>query len=208
MGQNAYLVPVGTRGNHSITGAVTDTCVTCHMEATPPPDPLSYNQGGTNHTFFARNDICGECHGFQTGDGVQNFVHGELDEVKGLLEDALLELIAAQTNMGYTVDLNGAVQITDADDIETIEFGEARGRQAISVTFTDGGTFGPYRMSDVDVISGAVVLGQLYDFADPGLIKSGWNWLLIHNDGSNGVHNPSFTSQVLDAARDALLALL
>ena len=36
-------------------------------------------------------------------------------------------------------------------------------------------------------------------------MKAGWNILLIENDGSFGVHNPSFSSGVLGAARNELL---
>ncbi len=50
-------------------------------------------------------------------------------------------------------------------------------------------------------------LGDLYDFADPGLIKAGWNWNLIHNDGSKGVHNPLFANNVLTASIAALAGL-
>jgi len=48
------------------------------------------------------------------------------------------------------------------------------------------------------------VLGQLYDFADPNLIKGGWNWLLVHSDGSLGVHNPTYSYLVLSSAIAAL----
>jgi hypothetical protein len=50
-------------------------------------------------------------------------------------------------------------------------------------------------------------IGTLADFADDALLKSGWNWALIHNDGSRGVHNPFFANGALIAARDALVEL-
>ena len=60
-------------------------------------------------------------------------------------------------------------------------------------------------MSDVDVLDGSLVLlGQLYDFADPNLIKAGWNWGLIHNDGSGGIHNPSFAFAALTSGIEVL----
>jgi hypothetical protein len=63
-------------------------------------------------------------------------------------------------------------------------------------------------VNDVDVVDPAAnVLGMLYDFADERLIKSGWNWNLVHNDSSRGVHNPSFSFAVLDASIDELAAL-
>jgi hypothetical protein len=205
MGQNAYLIPVGVPGGH---GLVEDTCVECHMRATPPPDILSYNQGGTNHTFFAATDICGDCHSPRLlAEDVQDGIQHLLDQVGALMEDGLLTLIGDLTAAGNTIDLNGDATITDVDEVAAIQFGETRGRQAITVIFNVGGTFGPYRMTDVDVLDGTpAVIGQLYDFADPALIKSGWNWNLFNNDGSLGVHNPIFAFDGLRAARDALVA--
>jgi hypothetical protein len=94
-------------------------------------------------------------------------------------------------------------------DVTELEFGETRGRQAITVTFVGGVKLGPYRMSDVDVRDATnAIVGQLYDFADPALIKSGWNWNLFNNDGSLGIHNPFFATDGLSAARDTMVAAL
>lgn len=79
---------------------------------------------------------------------------------------------------------------TDVADIAEIVFGESRGRQAMTVTFTDDTIVEPVRTDSVDVINcDEAVLGGLYDFADERLIKAGWNWNLINNDESLGVHN-------------------
>jgi hypothetical protein len=99
--------------------------------------------------------------------------------------------------------LNGDATITDVADIAEIEFGESRGRQAITVTFTDDTTdpVGPVGLNSVDVINGdGDVVGELYDFADEKLPKAGWNWNLINNDGTLGVHNFLFVRDVLDAS--------
>jgi hypothetical protein len=207
MGENAYLVEVGIRGNHSL---VSDSCTNCHMEATPPPDDLSYNSGGTNHTFYARTDICGNCHGPSiNAEVIQATTHILLEDLQDLVEQGLYDLIAEQIGLGYIIDLNGETQITDPADILEIVFGEYRGRQSMTITFVGDVTMGPYRMSDVDVLQPndpdpPIVLGQLYDFADPLLIKAGWNYGLIHNDGSGGIHNPSYAFGVLVAGIEAL----
>ncbi len=198
MGENGYLVTVGNRGNHSF---LEDTCAQCHMVQTPPPDDLAYNSGGTNHTFFASIDICTNCHSGFDGPSVQAGVQETLDILHELVEEELLAYIAEQTSMGNIIDLNGDRLITDAAEITDLVFGEFRGRQAMTLTFTDNMTLGPYRMTDVDILNSAMVLlGQFYDFADPNLIKSGWNWALIHNDGSLGVHNPSYAYDVMVSA--------
>jgi hypothetical protein len=168
------------------------------MEATDPPGDLAYLLGGTNHTFFASDEICSECHEFITADDVQVPVGAKLGTLQDLIEDALLALIEQLTWAGKAIDLNGQAIITDADEIREIVFGESRGRQAMTVTLTDGTTVGPIGVSNVDVLDGGAVIGELYDFADPRLIKSGWNWNLVNNDGSKGVHNPKFAMAVLN----------
>ena len=203
MGQNAYLTTVGDRGGHSF---VEDSCVSCHMESTPPPDVLAYNQGGSNHTFYADRNICSDCHSPTLDpDDVQGAIQHSMDLVQGLLEDGWFEVIDAVTNAGNSVDFNGDATISDSSTISALEFTERRGRQGLIVTFTDTSVLGPYRMTDIDVIGGTG--GILADYAPDDLMKAGWNWTLVHNDGSRGVHNPFYASGILIAARDALLAL-
>jgi hypothetical protein len=226
MGQNAYLIdlgsndplgyPLGLPGSHANTQErfppeknLTDTCATCHMEKTPPPDLLAYDLGGSNHTFFASGTICADCHFDGLLDIVQGAITPLLDTLKGDIEAALLALITQQTTAGNTIDLDGDATITDAADIAQIEFTESsRGRQAIAVTFTDTTTVGPVRLNSVDVLdpSGAV-LGGLYDFADERLPKAGWNYHLVVTDKSLGVHNFLFARDVLENSIAALEAL-
>jgi hypothetical protein len=205
MGENAFLVEVGVRGSHSL---ITDTCANCHMVQTPPPDVLSYNQGGTNHTFFASATICSNCHGEIEAEGLQTAFDANASVLKEMIEDALLTLIEDQITAGNTIMVPGDtadVEIADAATIESIDFGEARGRQAMTITLTDGTVLGPSRMNDITVWDATPAeIGDLYDFADERLIKAGWNYNLANNDGSRGVHNPPFVFGFIDASVDAL----
>ena len=203
MGENAYLVQVGFRANHSF---LTDTCTNCHMDTTDPPENLSYNLAGTNHTFAASLDICADCHGVGfEGEALQAGVQETLDILLDTIEMAMLDYIGEQTDLGNIIDLNGEAQITDVDDVLAVEFGESHGRQALTVTFTDNSVYGPYRISDIDILDAdQQVLGMFYDFADPALVKGGWNWNIVNNDGSLGIHNPTFTYQILSASIAAL----
>jgi hypothetical protein len=206
MGQNAYFVTVGTRGKHA--SAVEDTCVNCHMEKTPPPALLSYNLGGTNHTFFASPEICSSCHGPEfDAVGVQTQIDWTLDFLQAQIESAMIDLINAQIAQGYEIDLDGdlmgeIVVEFGLDEDEDVEFGESRGRQALTFTLADTSVVGPVRVNSIDVIdpSGPTIVNELYGLAADELIKAGWNWALIHNDGSHGVHNPSYAFGVLDSA--------
>ncbi len=203
MGENAFLVEVGIRGAHSF---VEDTCVACHMVETPPPDVLSYNLGGTNHTFFASKNVCASCHTeIPTSDNIEIAFNATSDQLKLLVEEAILNLISEQELLGNSIDLGGEATLTDETPISNIDFGSYHGQQAITVTLTDSTVIGPVTMSSVMVFGpGNVELGRLYDFADARLIKAGWNWNLGNNDGSKAAHNPSFVFGFLDASIDAL----
>jgi hypothetical protein len=223
LGENAYLVDVGTPGKHSL---VVDSCVKCHMVETPPPDLLSYNQGGTNHTFFAAADVCSSCHGEGvTLAGVQAPVQARLDELQTLQEAAIMALMdelilnpsPGQRKKGNGVkgnrksnalDLNGLALLSAPEDYLDVVFGETRGRQAITVILADFSEVGPLRVTDIDVLNPrGRIIGTLYDFADERVIKAGWNWNLVHNDSSLGIHNPTFSIQALNAGLDALVQM-
>jgi hypothetical protein len=126
--------------------------------------------------------------------------------VKEMLGEYYLELLAEQISQGYTIDFNGEVTITDADDITAVEF-VAGSRQEIAITLASSGFYEEERLDRIDVYDGATNLGSLAEFADHNVMKAGWNWTLIDNDGSHGVHNPFFASDTLIASRDALLSV-
>jgi hypothetical protein len=217
MGENAYLVDVGVRGSHSF---IENTCVNCHMVQTPPPAALSYQLGGTNHTFFASEEICSNCHGDAfNAEGVEAAFEASHAQLEQMLEQAILDLITQQITAGNVIVVSDATIIDDVGTIEAIAFGESHGRQGITITFTDDTTLGPVSLSDVDVVlppgtapttcaPGSSVAGrcELYDFADNALPKAGWNSIVV-NDGSKGVHNPNFVFRVLNASISALAAL-
>jgi hypothetical protein len=218
MGENAFLVTVGNRGPHSNRDAydlVDDVCVNCHMEATPPPADLSYNQSGTNHTFWARKTICSTCHvGGGLGpdpisaDALQGPVMASLETLKADLEGAILDAMDAEIQQGNTIDLNNLGTVTDVSEITSLEFTETSGRQAILVTLGGGDPIGPVSLNNVLVRDGGgTSLGSIYVRSDEALPKAGWNYLLIESDGTHGIHNAPFATQILDASIAAVEAI-
>jgi ribosomal protein L31 len=203
MGQNAYFVSVGERSPHSY---IEDSCTNCHMQLTDPPADFSYNLGGTNHSFEAGLDICSSCHGVFDGGSLQEATHSQLEELKAAIEQALVNEIKAQTAAGNTVTLKGFgpadsdVDISDGNTVTAVEFTEYHGRLAMDITlnFT---TYEGVRLASDTAVNG----GTLLDSAAGQLIaKAGWNYFLLHGDGSEGIHNPSFTLNVINASLDAL----
>jgi hypothetical protein len=206
MGQNLYLVDVGQRANHSLTSNVQDTCVTCHMEATPPPPDLSYNQGGTNHTFYASPGICQSCHPGLDAADFQGPVEERMHELESAIESSFYNFFDAQIEAGNTIDVDGDAMISDVLDIAEIQLSEARGRQALIITFTDSTVVGPTSVASIDVVPPSGEPYEIYSVINPLLIKSFWNLLMLEADGSRGVHNPSLVFQVLQRSIDGLEA--
>jgi hypothetical protein len=197
MGQNLYFVDTGIRSNHSL---IEDACVTCHMEATPPPPDLSYNLGGTNHTFFASKQICSDCHSKITADSVQGVVMTQLEDLKGAIEQAISNVMAAQIAKGFTIDLGGQATISDASQIAGISFGDSHGSQAITVTLAGGTQVGPVTMTSVKVVPPYGTAQAIYSVADQAIPKAAWNYMMIENDSSYGVHNPTFVKEALNVS--------
>jgi hypothetical protein len=142
----------------------------------------------------------------RVADDYQGPVETEIAGLQADLEDAILDLLAAQFTLGRTVKI-GAQTLASSGDIASLAFGEASGRQAITVGLTAGGSVGPTALNAVKVFDGATDLGELYKFADPALPKAGWNLLLVEDDSSLGIHNVSFVNTVLSSSRTAVQAV-
>lgn len=201
MGQNAYLVATGVRGAHSF---VEDSCVNCHMERTPPPPDLSYNQSGTNHTFFARPDICTDCH---TGLEVTNLQHAFEAIIHDLGEDIIakiLDVMSDSLDAGNTIDLGGLKTITDMSQIVSLTLSEASGQSAATIRLGNSSLI-TVQMRNIKVVPPPPGTPTAFlTVAGEGLAKAIWNHGLIEADGSKGVHNPSWVLQVLNASRVAV----
>jgi hypothetical protein len=222
LGENAYFAAVGERSPHSY---IQDTCVTCHMEKTPPPADLSYQQSGTNHSFKASIKICGECHSpTLNGAALQAGIHEKIEELGHAMGAYLLKKLPAQVTVkDYTVhtlsgksyDVLSNAVVVSKDNIASMEPAEPHGQQgffinlksAVSVTYAPAGE-APHTMSltklevrlgDITSDGTKVVIA----ITDP-LVQAGWNFFLIEGDGSFGIHNPSFSSEVLEASIEAL----
>jgi hypothetical protein len=203
MGQNMYFAKVGTRSFHSM---IPDSCVTCHMESTPPPATLSNNLGGTNHTFYASNTICSKCHSSITADSIQGPVTTKMANLKSGIEAALKGTMQAQIRAGNDIDLGGQKTVKDANDITGVEFIESHGAQGVTVTLAGGTKVADLSLATVKVVRPAGSPVELLAVADPAIAKAGWNYWMVSSDKSKGVHNPLFVNSALDIALFATTA--
>ncbi len=174
MGKNAYFVGNGNlRSPHSL---IVDTCANCHMEKTPPPPLLSYNLSGTNHTFRASTEICATCHGVNEGLApmLQKTVRAELD----LLQESIVNVIISRTT---------------GTPIVSATLTTFHGNPAVNALFEGDTTPTVVPVANIQgmCITGTGCLGT------DVLAKALWNYFLILQDTSMGIHNPDFTFLVL-----------
>jgi hypothetical protein len=222
LGENAYFVVTGARTSHSW---VKDTCAGCHLEATPPPADYSFAGAGTNHSFAAKITICGECHtksldGESLKEGNEKLLHQLGDRMAAYL---IGKLPAQFTLIDYTpheynkknYDLKSDPVVVDKTNIASAEPFEPHGqigflvkfKNPVSVTYkpTAGETH-TIQVKEVQVQLGDITTDgktQIIPVTD-NLVKAGWNYFLIHGDGSGGIHNPTFTFEVIKASIAAL----
>jgi hypothetical protein len=114
-------------------------------------------------------------------------------------------------------DLRSDVVIVDKANIVSVEPTEPHGRQGFILHFAEAVevTYSPedkephtVSLTEAEVQTANITTdGETAVIAeDDPLVKASWNYFLIHGDGSHGVHNPSFTMEVLRASMDALEA--
>jgi hypothetical protein len=196
LGYNLYFTQVGTRGEH---GKIADSCVTCHMEKTPPPADLSFNYGGTNHTFYASKTICSNCHTQINGAAFQEEVEELLEGLKAQIELALLNGMQTALRAGNAVDL-GTTRVKSASEITAVEFIESHGRQGVNVTLSTGAKVNDLALNSVMVVPPVGKSVELLATMDVNVAKAGWNYFQVHSDKSKGIHNPPFVKAGLEVA--------
>lgn len=201
MGQNLYFTKAGDKGFHAM---ITDSCISCHMEKTNPPAGLANKNtdgsyGGTNHTFFASEQICSKCHSSITPETFQATIEHKLETLKAEIENALKNTMQAQIRAGNVIDF-GTAKAKSVTDIAAVEFIESHGRQGVNVTLGNGTKVSDLALNSVKVQRPGGSTAEILAVADPSLAKAGWNYFMVHSDKSEGVHNPAFVNSALDVS--------
>jgi hypothetical protein len=225
MGQNAFFVTVPQRSKHA---DITDSCAGCHMDKTPPPADLSYQLGGTNHTFAASINICTQCHGTAIPDasGIQSAFETAITSLDETIEAAAITKLNSLGTIKVraydsatdlysssdAADSNVTVD-TSTNPITEIEIESGHGQIEFSITLTTAITI-PWSNPPEDVPpttttkTFGVQLQSLKDASGTAvyaktsnMVKACWNYLLLEQDLSKGVHNPSFATAVIAATK-------
>ncbi len=189
-GINAYFVSGINVSKHAAVG---DTCVGCHVKLVP----ASVATGNDNHTFRADDSICKNCHGATVnGEATKSAVVAGLESVMSKLEGNLLAALQAEytANNSFFV---GTTQVTAAPTA-VVQNGESHGQLLWIVTA--GGTDYSNTIGNFFKADGTTLVIP----ADGVFAKALWNYLLIEGDKSEGIHNPTFVIDVINATNAQL----
>lgn len=198
MGKNVFFVNDTSESTTSPHAAFTgDSCTTCHMSLSEEP-----------HTYEVPKNVCSNCHGAEyKAASVQRPTRQLLDSVrvavqaKVLARAAEIKVVQAYDTAKSTYtekpidgsEIKGVTAIDTASGQISLTFKMANGDEIIT------------RIADIRKakLADGKPGDQVFTTADP-MVRAAYNYLMVKFDGSNGVHNPSFTREVLLASAAAL----
>jgi len=191
LGKNVYFFnDTATAPSPHVAG---NACVTCHKEK---------SKGG--HTFKAGD--CAACHVDKVnGVSVQKEATDLLKQLATAIEKKVLlakSKITCVTSWDRKTDTDTANTTIDGSKIKSVEIPVGiHGQVSLKFILEDGKEI----YSQIGNIKDAC--GQqgkpVFATSDP-IVRALWNYLLVEYDGSKGVHNPSFTRNVLTATISTL----
>jgi hypothetical protein len=194
LGKNAYFVDDTREWPNPHAFFTGNACSTCHMS-------LAGTGEYTSHTFKTPENLCASCHGAKyTKEMVQENVEHLLSLIRSKVNARVLMVRdRIKTVRAYNPD-NGQFtpNVAVKAPVYRVEILSIAGQIAFKMTLTDG-TVLYSQLGDIKDEKGEA----LFSTKDP-VVRAAWNYLLIQNDGSKGIHNPTYVRQVLLATLKAL----
>lgn len=189
MGHNAYFMGQYDSSYRSPHANITDTCVNCHMNKSLPQVEFS-DYHNSNHSFKPSLEMCTSCHGITAGLALQ-----------------MQSDIEAQLEMLMT-DIKGAV-VTQGNEVITKNSGTILISQVTSIYGSHGAPVADVLYSNGTSTTGLSMktLVPLDSEKHRNIAKAIWNYLLIEEDGSLGIHNPGFARDVIGNTRAKVVEL-
>ena len=170
-----------------------NSCVTCHME-----------KGKGGHTFKPAD--CSVCHGDKMNkDTVKQGTNDLLKQLAAAIEKKVLAAkgkVTCVTSWDPKTDKDTPDTAIEGAKIKSVEIPAGiHGQTSLRFTMQDGKTV----YSQMGNIKDAC--GQqgkpIFATSDP-VVRALWNYALFSNDGSKGVHNPTFTRNALTVTINAI----
>jgi hypothetical protein len=204
-GVNGYFVSGINVSRHA---AVADVCVGCHVKLVPD----SVTTTNDNHTFSTDLTICKNCHGTEVnGEAIQSAVEGGLAQLATRLGGAVMAAINANSGLTVTDTSSKTYVLSGGTSSGVIMNGSYHGQPAWTITFTGdvadvtSGSGTPAPQTNFQVT--AVLASMWQDSAkttrlmatDGIFAKALWNYLLVEEDRSEGIHNPSYVFDLINA---------
>jgi mono/diheme cytochrome c family protein len=191
MGKNVFFLDYGNSFISPHATFIGDSCVTCHMRMSK-----------ASHTYKAETTACSRCHGAEvTAKRVQESTEVLMVElhkvITGKILDAKARIQIIKSHDPKTDKDTENVPV-DPTAIMSVELTEIHGQQAVKLNLSGGRVL--YSQ-----------LGELKDAAgnrsfatNDVIVRAGWNYFLLHGDGSEGIHNPRFYRQTILTTLEAL----
>jgi hypothetical protein len=188
-GQNAFFIESGVYKNHA---RIEDVCVWCHVKPVPKPSAQGYPRGGVNHTFRTGVALCSECHKGLNRDELMDATNGDLEILKKEVEDTIKTEMGVRGGIRFVGRSKSEADTTlSANAIRKVSLMEIAKEMGVEI-ITSGNS---YKVSLADIREGDTPLMETA--SGQVILKSAWNYFLVRNDGSSGVHNPRYVSEVL-----------
>ncbi|KGQ22096.1 cytochrome c3 family protein [Thermus filiformis] len=193
LGKNAFFVDDTKEWPNPHAFFTGNSCTTCHM---------TLHEGDyTRHTFKVPENLCASCHGAKyTEEMVQENTEHLLSLLRSQINARVLKVRdEIKTVRAYDPNTGKFTEnVPVKAPVYRVEVMSVAGQIAFRMTLTDGSVL-ISQLGDIKNAQGKPV----FPTSDP-IVRASWNYLLISNDGSKGVHNPSFTRAVLTATIEAL----
>ena len=230
-GFNAYFVE---RYAPSVHLAVANTCAGCHYKAVTASEVAA--QQTSSHSFVVDNTVCATCHAASIdGAALEAGYQAQLDAlgvaIAGKVEDLIVAALLPAGGAGYQVrawdPTSGDYSSTGASNVlltaapTSIDHMEIAGQigfilhlpAPVTVALVDGtgAPAGSLQTADLYVPAGSI----LSNAATPAALfapssdyyRALWNYYLLDDDGTKGIHNPTFFSSVISATSAKVAAL-
>jgi len=194
LGKNAYFVDDTREWPNPHAFFTGSACSTCHMS-------LAGTGEYTSHTFKTPENLCASCHGAKY---TKEMVQENTDHLLSLVRVKVNARVLAVRDRIKTVRAynpeNGQFtpNVAVRAPVYRVDILSIAGQIAFKMTLTDGSELYS-QLADIRDEKGQPV----FPTKDP-VVRAAWNYLLIKYDGSKGVHNPTYTRQVLLATLNAL----